>query len=309
MENIQRYSPTVKAMIRIRPTVVEFLRCQTGDGRSATFWFDWWTDMGPLLTALGIRGPRDLRLSIDSKVVDATANGQWALPPARSDEAETLQIVLSTMTPPNTSLGKDTYLWRNGADHFVPKFSTKATWNRIRVAAPLVSWSSMIWFREEIPRCSFVTWLAIQGRLPTRDRLLRWGMTVPNTCPLCSSGIESHSHLFFGCSYASGLWSRLCGQHISAPPLSLMDVSEHLDQAPFSSSSGLSSVLKLLLQVLTYCLWRERNSRIFRQTPSSEAALFAMVDRLVRDRLLSFPAVSVSRPSLLHLYFSFFSND
>lgn len=49
--------------------VVEFLRCSVGDGRAATCWFDWWTDLGPLISDLGGSGPRDLRIPIAVKCV------------------------------------------------------------------------------------------------------------------------------------------------------------------------------------------------------------------------------------------------
>ena len=69
----------------------------------------------------------------------------------------------------------------------------------------------MVRFREEISRCSFISWTAFLGRLPTRDRLISWGVTVPSGCVLCSVADESISHMFFeclfcGCYLDSSLW-------------------------------------------------------------------------------------------------------
>nr|VDD56866.1 unnamed protein product [Brassica oleracea] len=136
----QRLSPSVRSMIPIKDIVAEFLRCS----KSANFWYDYWTDIGPLIEVFGYRGPRELLISLEAAVVKATENGEWTLPPARSDEAETLQIVLSTMTPPDQSKGVDTFLWRNGEGHYVPKFSIKETWHSIRDIAPTVQWDSMV---------------------------------------------------------------------------------------------------------------------------------------------------------------------
>ncbi|KAL0695356.1 hypothetical protein Bca4012_062536 [Brassica carinata] len=68
-------------------------------------------------------------------------------------------------------------------------------------------------------------------------------------------------------------------------------------------------VLKLLNQVIIYSLWRERNARIFRSESSSPEVFFRVVDRALRDRLLSLsrPSASVQAPSLLELYFWFLS--
>ncbi|KAL0652091.1 hypothetical protein Bca4012_094782 [Brassica carinata] len=137
-------------------TVDSISSMQHRDGRSANFWYDYWTDIGPLIEAFGYRGPRELLISLEAAVVKATENGEWTLPPARSDEAETLQIVLSTMTPPDPSKGVDTFLWRNGEGHYVPKFSIKETWHSIRDIAPTVQWDSMT-HPHLFFQCSFVS--------------------------------------------------------------------------------------------------------------------------------------------------------
>ncbi|XP_048623636.1 uncharacterized protein LOC106362581 [Brassica napus] len=137
-------------MLKLKPKLNALMRCNLGDGKSVSFWFDWWTDLGPLISVCGRRGTRDLRIPIDATVSAAAPNGHWSLPPARSDEAETLQVVLSTMQPPSSLHGKDCFLWRSGAHSFLPKFSSKATWN----------------------------FMSVLSRLPTRDRLISWGMQV-----------------------------------------------------------------------------------------------------------------------------------
>lgn len=269
----QRFSPTVRSMLRQKELVAVFLRCNVGDGRSASFWHDFWNDMGPLISALGETGPRDLRLRLEARVCDAVANGFWALPNARSDEAETLQIVLTTMSPPSIERGPDTYLWRNGVGHFVLKFSVKSTWDSVRESAPVVTWHSLIWFKEAVPRCSFVSWMASLARLPTKYRLNEWGIHVPLQCVLCSSGIESHQHLFFQCSFVEALWLHYCGNFGLSVPSSINAVASLLSLPLVVATPGLRVVLKLLLQVVVYCTWRERNVRVFQQVSTSVAAL------------------------------------
>lgn len=302
----QRFSPTVRSMIRTREAAAEFLRCSIGDGTTATFWHDYWTDIGPLIEAFGECGPRDLQISLSASVNAAVIDGEWRLPPARSEVAETLQIVLTTMPPPTVQRGNDVFLWRNGQGHFVPKFSSKATWHLTRERAPEVQWMSLVWFKEEIPRCSFVVWMAILCRLPTRDRLASWGMSVPLQCVLCSSGNESHEHLFYRCPFSSAVWAHFCNPTNLPLPTSILAVGNILSLRQVVDSPGLPVVLKLLLQSVVYCVWKERNSRIFAGSSLSVAGVVAQVDRLLRDRLLSFPALSSSLYSLLQVYFSLF---
>ncbi|KAG2313746.1 hypothetical protein Bca52824_025303 [Brassica carinata] len=193
------------------------------------------------------------------------------------------------MFPPDQARGADRYLWRNGADHFVPKFSSKATWHRIRETAPTVPWVDLIWFKEEIPRCSFVAWMAILSRLPTKDRLYSWGINVHTLCVLCFSGQESHQHLFFTCPFVLAVWSHFSGSSWQAVPPSMLAVADIVAVSP-----RLQVVVKLLMQ----------NSRIFRQVASSEAGVIALVDRMIRDRLLSIAPSRPESPALLQLFLS-----
>lgn len=55
-------SPTVRSMLQLKPTLNDFLRCLVKDGTTASFWFDTWTLMRPLISVLGDTGPRMLRV-------------------------------------------------------------------------------------------------------------------------------------------------------------------------------------------------------------------------------------------------------
>lgn len=136
--------------------------------------------MGPLLPVIGAAGPRQLRLRQTATVADATRNGAWNLPPARSPQIEALQVALTEIQPPEASLGKDIFLWIQADGSFGSTFSSKVTWDLIRQPAPIQSWHKAICFKEYIPRNSFIAWRTMLRRLPTRDRLRRWGMDVPD---------------------------------------------------------------------------------------------------------------------------------
>lgn len=210
-----------------------------------------------------------------------------------SENAVTLQIILSTLLIRSADSGGDTYLWRNHSGGFGPSFSTRVTWERSRTRSPLVNWHSIVWFKEEIPRCSFIAWTAFLGRLPTRDRLISWRLSVPPGCALCSTADETISHIFFQCSFAVATWSRFCGRYMASPPSSLssmIELCQHL-QGPHASRATV--VLKLLNQVIIYSLWRERNARIFTSVSATPEAFFRVVDRAMRD-LSAFPFETTS---------------
>lgn len=133
------------------------------------------------------------------------------------------------------------------------------------------------------------------------------GLTLPSGCVLCSGANEYHSHLFFECSFAAAVWNRFCGRYLASPPSSVAAVVDSFLQLQGPHAPRAMAVLKLLNQVIIYYLWRERNARIFRDVSMTPEAFFKVVDRCMRDRLLSLPSVTASSPSLLELFFCFVS--
>lgn len=72
----------------------------------------------------------------------------------------------------------------------------------------LVSWSKEVWFSGGVLKHKTFAWLKILDRNPTKDRLARWGLQTDTNCLLCSSNLESRSHLFFDYSYSWKIWKK-----------------------------------------------------------------------------------------------------
>lgn len=49
-------------------------------------------------------------------------------------------------------------------------------------------------------------WLALHGRLTTKDRLVKWNVITNQQCSLCSEVDESLCHLFFECRFSNQIW-------------------------------------------------------------------------------------------------------
>lgn len=54
-----------------------------------------------------------------------------------------------------------------------------------------------------MPRHSCIAWMAVQGRLRNKDRLLRVGENVDADCFLCGQADEEAKHVFFLCPVSS----------------------------------------------------------------------------------------------------------
>ena len=91
-----------------------------------------------LLYLLFSSGPRQLQVHDSTSVSDAVRNGEWFLSPARSENATTLQMVLSSSAVQSVEKGADTYMWRIQSGGFADNFLSQITWDRLRISSPEV---------------------------------------------------------------------------------------------------------------------------------------------------------------------------
>ncbi|XP_057779759.1 uncharacterized protein LOC130998351 [Salvia miltiorrhiza] len=91
---------------------------------------------------------------------------------------------------------------------------------------PRVSWGSWIW-KNYIPvRRSLVCWRILHDHLPTYDRLIRYGMIMPNHCVFCFSSGETMDHVLWSCGCVRPIWIEF---------LSWFHLSEAVDAADLHS--------------------------------------------------------------------------
>ncbi|XP_018473615.1 uncharacterized protein LOC108844821 [Raphanus sativus] len=140
-----RFSSAIRSILQLRPMLSTLMRC----------------------VVAGQGGPWSLK---NASVFDATRNGSWHLPAARYDDLQRIQIAITEIVPLVSGNGHDLFLWRKSNDSYGPSFSSKNTWEYLRVTAPTVYWHKVIWFKN-IPRNTFTAWRALLRRLQTKDRL------------------------------------------------------------------------------------------------------------------------------------------
>ena len=107
--------------------------------------------------------------------------------------------------------------WKDGVEVWKlggSKYSTIVVWSEIRPKMEKKEWHRLVWSSLCVPKHAVITWMAILDRLPTKDRLISWGLTIDGDCKLCQIEPETRNHLFFGCSFSKGIWRtilQLCG--------------------------------------------------------------------------------------------------
>lgn len=150
---------------------------RVGNGQTCRFWTENWSPYGSLETFLLGNSQSRLGIARDATLADLNLEGNWMLPPARTQEQLQVQIYLTTVL---LTEDNDCYEWLL-EDQPTQRYNTSAVY-------------------------SFLVWLFTLNRCPTRDRLLGWGLQTDATCLLCNSADESRDHLLFQCSYSWDLW-------------------------------------------------------------------------------------------------------
>ncbi|XP_010556482.1 PREDICTED: uncharacterized protein LOC104825789 [Tarenaya hassleriana] len=162
----------------MRNQVREFIGVKLGNGRDTSFWYDSWLDIGPLIVFIGETGPGLLRLPKSATVADAVRNGNWSLPPARSNRIPELHLKLLELNPPTNDAGPDLPTWRHMGGTRKTFFSSRQTWEQLRSPGTAFEGCGLAWFRQTTPRHAFLTWQVLQERLPTTDRLETFSRSI-----------------------------------------------------------------------------------------------------------------------------------
>lgn len=92
-------------------------------------------------------------------------------------------------------------------------FTTRRAWNSLRETSEKVYWKYLVWHYPTVLKCSFTGWVTIQGKLPTMDRVKKWGIQWPNRCVQCLHHLESIDHLFFNCEFSFAIYRQYMGEY------------------------------------------------------------------------------------------------
>ena len=277
------FSWLVNKMIKTRSQIYPLLRRRLVNGESTSFWVDNWSPFGNLYNYLGASTSRFgiLRTATVASLYDHD-HDHWLLPPARSENQLALHVYLTTV---NLSDDQDQYEW-DVAGKTSSRYSTGEVYTYLKGHVPLVPWTQLVWFSYGIPRHSFLTWLVMLNRCPTRDRLLQWGLDVDPKCLLCNNSNESQNHLFFDCSYSGFIWRMISDRCQLQLTTSWEDLIQQLLASP--RNKDLRRLTLLAFQGSLYWLWPERNTRLHQQSFRTAESIFSTIDKQLRNCVQSF---------------------
>ena len=145
-----------------------------------------------------------------------------------------------------------------------------------------------MWSRVSIPRHAFITWVAIQHRLPTKKRLSRFMQQLDLQCPLCQAAEEDDHHLFQVCPYAKDVWDALAEWWPTSQAL-----------VSLASSSTCAGKVTAHLQIAyaiyaaaIYHIWYARNQCLFKNQCIPIDHTIRQIKNQIQHRVLFLNTVS-----------------
>ncbi|GJZ13131.1 retrotransposon protein, putative, ty1-copia subclass [Tanacetum coccineum] len=156
---------------------------------------------------------------------------------------------------------------------------------------------------EEFPQCTprhtIHMWLVIKEKLKTQDRSRQWDVSPSIDlnllrCSLCDMVPDSHSYLFLYVRSLLRFGFRFV--HLLA---CLVDVLAFL--IPSKGSSVSNVISQIVLAAMTYCLWNEWNSRLFKKKKLTADQIVQLITSLVWMKRVTFKFKKMTTGSRLLL--------
>lgn len=248
------------------------MRVKIGDGKSTSLWWDPWSRVGPL----GMHEDRvhltHAGYNTKESVAEAIENLNTLFPVPNIPAC----LRLLELDWPNLNDEKDRMIWYDEKEF---EWSTKRVWESIRKKGDRPNWYKLVWKAPIIPKCSFIAWVAVKGRLATMDWIQKRGTHLANKCVLCNIECETIDHLFFNCNFTLGVWKNLIGNNFGWTNFVTFD--EWVQWATSLWNKKEYIKWRLLFNSTIYILWRERNSRIHKHKTMSAITIFYLICSMV----------------------------
>ncbi|GJY13625.1 RNA-directed DNA polymerase, eukaryota, reverse transcriptase zinc-binding domain protein [Tanacetum coccineum] len=272
-----------KNILRIRDEVRQFMVMKVGNGENTSVIYDNWCNAGALQTFITNRDIYNGRFDVNTVVKEIVSNGICEWPTEWTEKFPCLNLCKEIRLDNNM---KDKLVWRSRSGK-ESMFSVSQAYDELKGREEEVKWANLIWFSQNIPKHSFILWMAILNKLSTQDKIRGWGSYDMMVCSLCNQDADSHQHPFFKCQYADKFWSMAKSKlGINSTD---MEWNEFICYASklYNGNSIQSVIRRLGIAACVYLLWQERNGRIFRSEKRSPNELFEVLCEVIRLRLLS----------------------
>ena len=126
-----------------------------------------------MLERYGLRVIYDAASHVEAKLASMLNDKVWIWKSARSHQLVDIQSKLH----PVEIKEEDKAFWSS-----YPKFVCAETWNEIREKWIKVDGWKLLWFNLAIPKHSFIGWMVMSNMIPTKARMIHWGINEDILC-------------------------------------------------------------------------------------------------------------------------------
>ena len=242
------------------------LKFEVGDGSQIRFWDDVWCTDGSLRDVYPelFRLARDKEACVADNFQRLGASIHWEVTFSRLAQDWEVDSFLSFLellyAVTITGNGEDKVCWQPSKSHI---FQVSSYYAILTCKGEgCFPWQS-IWQAKVPPRVAFFSWTAALERILTGDNLRRRSVILVSWCCMCKADGETVNHLLLHCSYAKEIWDMVFAM-FGVLWVMLGGVGELF--ACWQGKMGKHPkhlIWRAVPHCLMWCLWRERNLRIF----------------------------------------------
>lgn len=269
-----------RKILKSRELAKKFYKVQVCNGRNTSFWAESWSSLGILKDIVRDGSYIDMGIPICATVEDSMNHRRRNHPVAILNRIE-MEI---EKVKEGRVLEEDIPIWRNDKGKYKKSFSTKSTWLSIRDSHQQCHWNQAIWFKHATPKYSFISWIAMRGRLATRDRMQYWNGNADVSCALCREPLETLTHLFFECAYSAQVWDALMKGMLKDQHTRVWENLVNLISGPSSWSKMKLYIARYMLQATVHAIWRERNRRRHGELAVPATVMIMRLDKNMRNQ-------------------------
>ncbi|XP_035843871.1 uncharacterized protein LOC110927588 [Helianthus annuus] len=251
-----------------------FFKASVGNGRNTAFWLDPWISNRPLKDLY----PRLFLLKMEKgcRVNSCfSENNQliwrWKRLITSEDEVNELVNLCSMLVTVSLNQKQDSWLWNGAEDREFSVNAVKKLLDSVRIRPDIYVPEECNWIPK---KCSIFIWKAEMGRIATMDKLRIRNIGGGDAgCSLCGEVDESIEHIFTNCSYALMLWAFLsswckCQNLLVFSFRDLIEAHNHVGLI-----GRKKEVVKGLIRIGCWCLWRMRNDVKFNNKSANLEAI------------------------------------
>lgn len=171
----QSCSQTQKRILKLRNKVKSCIDYRVSDGERINLWYDKWHSLGAFINKFGDRIIYDSNQGKMAKVEAIIRDRNCCWPSANSQSL--MEIKKGKNISPKGD--KDEVRWNSISSS---EFSTLSNWNIIRTRLQKMPQTCLLWFTCHTSEHSTILWMVMKGRMYTKDKLMKIGISNNQVC-------------------------------------------------------------------------------------------------------------------------------